>query len=131
MERWTWLSVDGLLGLPAFIRLCNQRLRSLSQSVEELRVLLAAGGGGGGGVPGPAGPAGPAGVAGAAGAPAYVHVQAVASDTWTINHNLGYRPSVELLSDGGMEFYGDVLHVSANDVICSFLAPVSGLARLL
>ena len=62
---------------------------------------------------------------------AYTHTQAVASSTWIINHNLGSRPIVELLSAGSMEFAGDIIHMSTNQVVCSFLSAVSGTARLL
>jgi hypothetical protein len=50
-----------------------------------------------------AGPQGPGGGAGAA----YVHTQASPATTWTINHNLGFRPSVELLDSGSQEIDGD------------------------
>ena len=34
----------------------------------------------------------------------YTHTQSTASATWTINHNLGFRPSIELFDAGGQEF---------------------------
>lgn len=75
-------------------------------------------------VTGPQGPQGPAG------APAYVHQQGSASATWTINHNLGYRPSVELLNTGSQEIEGDVVHTSVNQTVVTFTSAVAGQARL-
>ena len=71
--------------------------------------------------PGPQGPAG--GVA-------YVHTQSTPSTTWTINHNLGYRPSVELLNTGSQEIEGDVVHTSVNQTVVTFTSAVAGQARL-
>lgn len=75
--------------------------------------------------------AGPQGPQGPAGAPAYVHQQGSASATWTINHNLGYRPSVELLNTGSQEIEGDVVHTSVNQTVVSFSGAVAGQARLI
>lgn len=74
--------------------------------------------------PGPPGPPGPIG------ASAYVHQQQSPAATWTINHNLGLKPSVELLNSGSQEIEGDVVHTSMNQTVVSFTAAVSGLARL-
>lgn len=74
-----------------------------------------------------AGPQGPAGAAGNA----YVHTQATVSATWTINHNLGYRPSVELLDSGSQEIDGDIAHPSVNQVVVTLSPPTAGLARLI
>jgi hypothetical protein len=60
----------------------------------------------------------------------YEHVQASASDTWLINHNLGYNPAVELLTVGGNEFEADVLHTSVNQTIVYIAIPIAGKARL-
>jgi hypothetical protein len=57
-------------------------------------------------------------------------VQSSAAATWTINHNLGFKPSVELLNSGSQEIDGDVVHTSANQVVVTFNVPVSGFARL-
>lgn len=66
----------------------------------------------------------------AAGASGYVHAQASASATWTINHGLGYRPSVELLSAGGAEMIGEVVHPSTIQTLVYFVTPRTGSARL-
>jgi hypothetical protein len=76
--------------------------------------------------PGPAGARGPAGPSGAG----YTHDQPVASATWTIAHNLGYRPAVDLFDSGGQEFQAEVTHLSENTVIVTLVTPVAGFARL-
>jgi hypothetical protein len=76
--------------------------------------------------PGPQGPQGPAGDA----ASSYTHTQSTPSATWTMPHNLGFRPSVELLNTGGQEFEGDILHLSENVCVATFNQPIAGLARL-
>lgn len=76
-----------------------------------------------GGVPGPPGPSG-------GGSAGFNFTQDSPDTTWNINHNLGYRPSVELMSTGGLEMIGQVLHISVNQVQVSFNEAVSGFARL-
>ena len=61
---------------------------------------------------------------------AYVHDQVAASSTWTINHNLGYRPSVELFDAGSQEFDGEVSHPTVNQTVVNLTTAVSGFARL-
>lgn len=61
---------------------------------------------------------------------AYVHNQNAANATWTINHNLGYRPSVELIEAGGAEFDGEIIHTSVNQTVVYLTEPTAGLARL-
>lgn len=73
---------------------------------------------------------GPRGTDGAA-AGAYIHTQSAPSATWTMNHNLGYRPSCTLLTTGGVEFEGTVTHTSVNQAVASFEAAVSGTARFI
>lgn len=76
-----------------------------------------------------AGPQGPQGEPGLSGA-GFVFEQPTPATTWNINHNLGFRPSVELMSIGGAEIEGDVVHLSLNQCQASFLIPVAGSARL-
>lgn len=49
---------------------------------------------------------------------------------WVINHNLGFKPSVELFNTGSQEIDGDVVNTSNNQTIVSFTTPVAGFARL-
>lgn len=70
--------------------------------------------------PGPQGPAGAF----------YVHQQATPSPTWIINHNLGYRPSVELLDTGSQEIDGEIAHPSVNQTVVTLNPATAGIARL-
>jgi hypothetical protein len=74
---------------------------------------------------GPQGPQGPAGSA------AYEFVQASPATIWTINHNLGYRPSVEILDAGSQEIDGEVAHPSVNQTVVTLNPASAGLARLI
>lgn len=77
--------------------------------------------------------AGPPGIQGPPGPQpeAYVHVQDTAASTWTINHNLGYRPSAELMDASSREIDGDVYHPTVNQTVVMFNVPVAGTARLI
>lgn len=73
--------------------------------------------------PGPQGPKGDA-------TAFYIHNQPTPSATWTMTHNLGFKPSVELLNAGSQEIEGDVVHLSQNVCIAYFTTPTAGFARL-
>jgi len=60
----------------------------------------------------------------------YAHTQSVASATWTITHNLGYRPAVSVVDSGGNYVVGDVNYVSVSALTISFSAPFGGFAYL-
>jgi hypothetical protein len=62
-------------------------------------------------------------------AEAYGHNQPSAASEWTINHNLGYRPSVTLYSIGGAEIDAEVIHISVNQARAYFATNVAGSAR--
>ena len=49
---------------------------------------------------------------------------------WVINHNLGFKPSVELWDLAGREVEGDVTHSSDNQLQVSWITPQAGTARL-
>ena len=68
---------------------------------------------------------------GPAGGSAFVYQQSTAATVWTINHNLGYRPSVELLDAGSQEIDGEVAHPSVNQTVVTLNPASAGLARLL
>ena len=69
------------------------------------------------------GPQGPIGMS-------YLHTQSTPSTTWTINHNLGFRPSVELLDTGSQKIDGEVAHPSVNQTVVTLNPATAGLARL-
>lgn len=71
------------------------------------------------------GPPGPPGVSSNA---SHQHTQSVASDTWTVNHNLGFRPAPSILSVGGKEMLAEILHTSTNQFIAYFDSPTTGIA---
>ncbi len=60
----------------------------------------------------------------------YTHTQASASATWTINHNLGFRPEVAVTDAGGNERCGSVSHTSNNQTVIRFATALAGFARL-
>lgn len=91
-----------------------------------------------GGPQGVQGPTGPTGATGAAGIsssdiPAlvsYTHTQSAASSTWTITHNLNFRPSVNVFDSAGTMVEGAVTHTNANSLTVVFSATISGTAHL-
>lgn len=58
----------------------------------------------------------------------YTHNQAGAAIMWTINHNLGKRPAISVLSVGGVAVWGEVLHVDVNQCLVYFDSPFAGSA---
>lgn len=60
---------------------------------------------------------------------AYIHTQSSPSNQWVINHNLGYRPTVSLITTGGQEFEAEVLHISLNQAIVYLASALAGEAR--
>jgi hypothetical protein len=68
----------------------------------------------------------------ASAAAGFTYTQAIPAAVWTINHNLGYRPSVELLDAGSQEIEGQVSHPTVNQTVIGPLnPPTAGQARLL
>lgn len=59
----------------------------------------------------------------------YLHTQADAALTWTVNHNLGYKPAVELYTVGGLEFEAEVVHTSNNQCVVSLVKEIAGFVR--
>lgn len=72
------------------------------------------------------GPQGPPGEI----ASTYIYTQSSPAATWTIAHNLGFKPSVELLNAGSQEIEGDVVHTSYNVTMVYFTQATAGFARL-
>lgn len=86
------------------------------------------------GVQGPPGPQGPQGLTGPAGPPgtasgtAYEYIQSTPSSTWIVNHNLGYKPCVDILSVGGMVVEAEIVHISVNQFQVYLVSPIAGVA---
>lgn len=60
----------------------------------------------------------------------YTHLQGSASNTWTINHNLGKYPSIMVVDSAGSVVIGDVSYVTINQIIVYFSGTFSGKAYL-
>ncbi|MGJ4927462.1 hypothetical protein ACQR1K_09975 [Bradyrhizobium sp. HKCCYLRH3095] len=75
--------------------------------------------------PGPPGPMGPPGPASAF----FEYAQTSPLNEWIVNHNLGFRPSVAVVDDGGNAVLAAVAHPSVNQCRISFALPMAGRAR--
>ena len=60
----------------------------------------------------------------------FTHSQGSASDTWTITHNLGCKPSVTIVDSGGNVQIGEVLYNNDNQVTVTFSSAFAGYAHL-
>lgn len=58
------------------------------------------------------------------------HIQGIASDIWTIVHNLNKYPSVTIVDSANDEVEGNVRHISRNQLTVTFSAAFSGRAFL-
>lgn len=56
----------------------------------------------------------------------YVHTQSAAAATWTVIHNLGKFPAVEVVDSGGSTLITDVHYIDTNQLTVSFGSPTSG-----
>jgi hypothetical protein len=90
-------------------------------------------------------PLGPPGVPGAPGAPGadgspgqpgqngimsvQTFTQVSPASVWTINHNLGRWPLIDLFSVGGVKIIGETSNLSLNTAQVTFDEPVAGSAR--
>lgn len=61
---------------------------------------------------------------------AYTHSQAIPSAIWTIPHNLGFKPNVNVIDSGGNNVIGDISHTSVNIMVITFAASFGGEAYL-
>lgn len=75
------------------------------------------------GVPGPTGPQGPPGAA-------FEFTQSAAAAVWTVAHSLGFKPSVSVVSTGGIAVAAEVAHLSDNALEIRFNVPFAGTAHL-
>jgi len=60
----------------------------------------------------------------------YKHTQETAREVWTIEHNLGIRPSVTIVDSADRVVYGDVEYIDDNTIQVSFNGEFSGKAYL-
>ncbi len=69
--------------------------------------------------------------AGLSGDKTFSHTQNASSSSWTINHNLGKKPSVTITTLAtGAQVIGEVTYTNDNTLVVSFAAAVSGIAHL-
>jgi hypothetical protein len=78
------------------------------------------------GIPGPKGDKGDKGDPGDGTGLSFVHTQGVASDTWTVSHNLGYYPNVTVVDSAKREVVGDVEYINTNTIQITFSSGFSG-----
>ena len=60
----------------------------------------------------------------------YTHEQAVPSDTWVIEHNMGIKPHVLIMNSAGERVYGWEEHPTVDKCILRWDAAFSGTAYL-
>lgn len=60
----------------------------------------------------------------------YQHIQSAPATTWTIVHNLGFRPNVTTVSSAGGEIRGETQYPSRDVVTVKFNTPAAGMAYL-
>ena len=60
----------------------------------------------------------------------YTFVQAGASATWTVQHNLDKFPSVTMVLSTGQKGYGDVVYIDENNLTITFASAESGKAYM-
>jgi len=90
------------------------------------------------GVPGQRGPAGPQGPPGdldevysaIPSLVSYTHNQAAVATTWTITHNLNFRPNVTVFDSANTMVEGAVTHTSNTQLSVAFSSGISGTAYL-
>lgn len=71
-----------------------------------------------------------AGASGLSAAGFYRHIQSTPSATWTINHELGFRPSVQVIDADGDDIDASIEHLDADTSVVSFITPIAGEAFL-
>ena len=60
-----------------------------------------------------------------------VHTQSSSASTWTVNHNLGRYPSVDVIDSAGTQVIGDIQHTSINQAVLTFDNPFAGKAIII
>lgn len=74
------------------------------------------------------GPQGLPGTPGSAGGSSFTHTQSIALAVWTIPHNLGRYPSINVTDTLGRLIVPDVTYVDSNTVQVTHGVPLSGFA---
>ena len=61
---------------------------------------------------------------------AYHHTQGISSDTWDIEHNLGFYPNITTMDSAGSVVEGELEHLSKYRARVTYSASISGQAFL-
>jgi hypothetical protein len=61
---------------------------------------------------------------------AYHHTQSVSSNTWEIEHSLGFYPNITTMDSAGTLVEGELQHLTKYRLRVIFSAPISGQAFL-
>jgi hypothetical protein len=75
---------------------------------------------------GPQGPTGPQGLSGGS----FTFTQASPTSTWTITHNLDYKPNISVVDSTGSQVEGETVWTSNNSLTITFSGAFSGVAYL-
>jgi hypothetical protein len=60
----------------------------------------------------------------------YEHMQGSASNSWTITHNLGFKPNVTVIDSAGNIVEGEIAYTNTNSLTVSFQSAFSGTAYI-
>jgi hypothetical protein len=61
----------------------------------------------------------------------FTHTQSSASASWTVTHNLGYRPGgVAIVDSSENVVFGDIVHSSNNELVLNFTSATAGKAYI-
>jgi len=60
----------------------------------------------------------------------YIHTQGVASNTWIINHNLGFYPNLTVQDSAGTIYEGEITYTNSDSLTVTFSSSFSGKAYL-
>jgi hypothetical protein len=60
----------------------------------------------------------------------YEHTQGSTSNSWVINHNLGFKPNVTVVDSAGNIVEGEVAYTNSNSLTVSFQSSFSGSAYI-
>lgn len=61
---------------------------------------------------------------------AYHHTQSLSSNTWEVEHNLGFYPNITTMDSAGTLVEGELQHLSKYRLRVTYSAPISGQAFL-
>ncbi len=60
----------------------------------------------------------------------YVFTQSIAAISWTIAHNLGFHPNIQVIATDGTNIIGEIVYIDTNNLVINFSQAYSGTAYL-